>query len=324
MNIFNFTGGNHQKNTVPPVRPGGAPIQSEGSALLIRGIKRRLIILGIIILVVVLYNQCVVVTSPNRYVVVQQFGEIQRITDKPGISFKLPFVQTTRSVPSDIRIYDIPISDVITQDKKTMVADSFVLWKVSDPARFIRSLSGNIQSAESRISNISYNSMKNVISRLPQTDIISGRDTLAHKIFDNIGESLDQYGVELIGIETKHMDLPDDNKQAVYTRMISERNNIAASYEAEGGEEARMIRNETDKTVRILLSNTEALAAGIIAEGEQTYMEILNAAYNDPTKAEFYRFVRALDAAELAFSNGETTIILTQDSPLAQVFFQLH
>ncbi|MGD9560441.1 MAG: SPFH domain-containing protein, partial [Oscillospiraceae bacterium] len=185
----------------------GAPIDpehNEAAVLLRRGIVRRLIILGIIVLAALLFQQCVVVTKPNEYVVVQQFGEIRHITQQPGISFKLPFVQTTRSVPNNMRIYDIPISDVITQDKKTMVADSFVLWRVSDPTKFIRTLTGNIEQAESRIGNISYNSMKNVISRLPQTEIISGRDTLADKIFENIGNSLDQYGVDLIGIETKH------------------------------------------------------------------------------------------------------------------------
>ena len=232
-------------------------------------------------------------------------------------------MQTTRYVPNNVRIYDIPISDVITQDKKTMVADSFVLWRVSDPTAFIRTLSGNILQAESRISNISYNSMKNVISRLPQSEIISGRDTLADKIFDNMGDSLDQYGMDLIGIETKHLDLPDDNKQAVYTRMISERNNIAASYQAEGDEEARIIRNETDSSVIIMQAQAKASAAEIIAEGERLYMEIMADAYSDPAKAEFYAYVRALDAAKVSLSNGDTTLILTPDSPLVKVFYTI-
>ena len=295
--------------------------RAEASQLLRRGLLRRAMIFGVLLLCFIAYKQCVVVTYPDEFVVIQQFGEIKSITQQPGVSFKLPFVQTVRYVPNNIRIYDIPISDVITQDKKTMVADSFVLWRVSDPTRFIRTLSGNIQSAELRIGNISYNSMKNVISQLPQTEIISGRDTLAIKIFDNIGDTLDQYGVDLIGIETKHLDLPDDNKHAVYTRMISERNNIAASYQAEGEEEARKIRTETDMSVSIMLSQADAAAAEIIAEGEQTYMEIMAEAYSEPAKAEFYSFVRALDAAKASLGGGETTLILTPDSPLAQVFY---
>lgn len=296
---------------------------TEARALLRRGLKRRFLILLIIIVLAVLGSQCLVVTMPNEYQVIQQFGEIRYITEAPGVSLKAPFWQSARSVPNNIQLYDIPVSDVITQDKKTMVADSFVLWKVSDPTAFIRTLSGNTQNAETRISNISYNSMKNVISGLPQSEIISGRDTLALKISANIGDTLDQYGVDLIGLETKHLDLPDDNKQAVYVRMISERNNIAASYEAEGEEEARKIRNETDKSVSILLSTAEAEAAATIAEGEQAYMVILAEAYNSEEKAEFYAFIRALDAAKVSLADGDTTLILTPDSPLAQVFYTI-
>lgn len=290
------------------------------SDILKKGFLRRLLFLGIILLAALLYNQCVVITKPNQYNVISQFGEIRRIVSEPGITLKAPFVQSTRVLRNTVRIYDIPISDVITQDKKTMVADSFVLWRISDPTRFIRSLSGNVDSAELRIGNIAYNSMKNVISQLPQTEIISGRDQLAGMIFTNIGDTLDDYGVDLIAIETKHLDLPDDNKQAVYTRMISERNNIAASYEAEGNEEARKIRNETDKSVSILISQANAKASETIADGERQYMEILAEAYNDPEKADFYAYMRSLEAAKASLSGSGNTLILGSDSPIAQVF----
>jgi len=294
-----------------------------GTTLFLNGIKRWAVVAGLLLLFALFYNQCVVITHPDEYIVIQQFGEIKSILYEPGLSLKAPFIQTKRSLPKYINIYDIPISDVITQDKKTMVADSLVLWRISDPTKFIRTLSGNTVSAELRIGNIAYNSMKNVISQLPQSDIISGRDLLAQKIFDNIGDTLDQYGVELIALETKHLDLPDDNKQAVYTRMISERNNIAASYQAEGEEEARKIRTETDKTVSILLSRANATAAEALAEGEQIYMEILAEAYNDLEKEEFYSFVRALDAAKAALQDGDTTLILSRDSPIAQIFYNI-
>jgi membrane protease subunit HflC len=254
-----FTGGQKpQPDTVPD---GEA---TEAMKLLWKGITRRLMVLGILVLVGLLLSQIIVITMPNEYVVIKQFGEVKSITTQPGVSFKLPFVQTVSWVPKDIRHYDMAISDVITQDKKTMVADSFVLWRVSDPIKFIRQASGSISQAESFIGNNSYNSLKNVISRLPQTDIISGRDTLAEQIFDNLGGALDDYGLEMVAIETKHLDLPDDNKEAVYARMISERNNIAAQYQAEGEEEYRMIKNETDKKVNILVSNANAQASASI------------------------------------------------------------
>ena len=289
--------------------------------MLRKSIFRRVVAIIVLIVLLLIFRQSVVITHPNEYIAVWQFGEVKRITYESGVSFKIPVIQTTTVIPRDVRHYDMAISDVITQDKKSMVADSFVLWKVVDPLSFIRKASGSVVQAESFIGNNSYNSLKNVISRLPQSDIISGRDTLAQQIFANLGNALEAYGVEMVAIETKRLDLPDDNKNAVYERMISERNNIAAQNTAEGDEEARIIRNETDKTVNILISNATAKAAETIAEGEQQYMEILAQAYNNEERAEFYSFVRALDAAKVAFRRGDNTLILGADSPIARIFY---
>lgn len=282
----------------------------------------KLIPLFLVLIVAgVLYSNSFVVTKPNQYTMIQQFGKVVAVRDEPGLSFKIPFVQNAKTIPNTVLLYDLPISDVITKDKKTMVADSFVLWKVSDPLTFIQTLNGNVSNAEARISTIVYNSMKNVISNLSQTEIISGRDTLAQSIFANIGNGLEKYGIELVAVETKRLDLPDDNKQAVYERMISERNNIAASYQAEGESEATKIRSETDKTISIQIAQAEAQAAKIEAEGEAEYMRILSEAYADESRADFYSFVRSLDAAKLSMSGDNKTLILTPDSPLAQIFY---
>jgi len=294
---------------------------AEAMKMMRRSVSRRVIFIAGCFILIAFFLQCMVVTMPNQYIAIRQFGEVVRITYEPGLSFKIPFIQTTSVIPKDVRHYDMAVSDVITQDKKSMVADSFVLWRVVDPLTFIRKAGGSVVQAESFISNNSYNSLKNVISRLPQSEIISGRDTLAQQIFWNLGDALDAYGVEMVAIETKRLDLPDDNKNAVYERMISERNNIAAQFTAEGAEEARMIHNETDKTVNILISNATARAAEIIAEGERRYMEILSEAYNNAEKAEFYFFVRELDAAKATLSLSDNTLILGNDSPIARIFF---
>lgn len=298
---------------------GGNPANAE--KIFRRGISRRLLILAVVLVAWIIIAQCIVITNPDQYVAIKQFGEVVRITSVPGLSLKMPFIQTTSVLPKAVQHYDMPISDVITQDKKTMVADSFVLWKVSDPLTFIQKASGSVSQAESFIGNNSYNSLKNVIGRLPQADIISGRDTLAMQIFQELGSALDVYGLDMVALETKHLDLPDDNKNAVYERMISERNNIAALYTAEGDEEARMIRTETEKQVNILKSNAVAQAAETIAEGESKYMEILSEAYNSTEKAGFYTFVRALEAAKNSLSAGDKTLILGRDSPITEIFY---
>ena len=314
----------YQYQQYQPPKPPKTPKEPFVDIALEKTKKRlgKLIPLFLVLIVAgVLYSNSFVVTKPNQYTMIQQFGKVVSVRDEPGLSFKIPFVQNAKTIPNTVLLYDLPISDVITKDKKTMVADSFVLWKVSDPLTFIQTLHGNVSNAEARISTIVYNSMKNVISNLSQTEIISGRDTLAQSIFANIGDGLDKYGIELVAVETKRLDLPDDNKQAVYERMISERNNIAASYQAEGESEATKIRSETDKTISIQIAQAEAQAAKIEAEGEAEYMRILSEAYADESRADFYSFVRSLDAAKLSMSGDNKTLILTPDSPLAQIFY---
>lgn len=280
--------------------------------------------LGVILLVAALVSAAgsLVVTYPNEYKLIRQFGEIVRVIDTPGVSFKIPFVQSSASVPRALQLYDIPKSDVITRDKKSMIADAFVLWKVSDPVLFTRHLNGQVAQAQSRISASVFSSMKSVISNMDQAEIIENRNgKLALDISGNIGSSLDGYGIQVMAVETKSLDMPDDNKQAVYDRMISERNNIAASYTAQGKSSAQKIKNDTTKEVSVMKSEARAQAEKIMAEGEAQYMQILSDAYNDASKADFYNFVRSLDAARSALEGGNNTLILDKSSPMAQIFY---
>lgn len=277
----------------------------------------------VVVLVFLIMPMSLVSTYPNEYKLVRQFGKIERIISEPGLSFKIPYIQSTMSIPKDLQIYDIPPSDVITKDKKTMVADCFVLWRVVDPIKYLTALNGQENAAEARINTIVYNSLKNVISSMPQSEVISGRDgALAQTIMNSIGTSMKEYGILITAVETKSLDLPDDNKASVYERMISERNNIAASYTAEGNSEATKIRTETDTTIQIQLSEARAEAERIEAEGEAEYMSILSDAYNDESKADFYVFVRALDAAKNTMNSKDKTLIIDKDSPLASIFYQ--
>lgn len=129
-----------------------------------------------------------------------------------------------------------------------------------------------------------------------------------------------KYGIDLIAMEIKRLDLPDDNKNAVYERMISERNNIAASYTAEGEAEATKIRTQTDYEISVSISEAKAEAEAIIAAGEAEYMKILSKAYEDEARSDFYTFVLSLDAAKAAMVGDNKTLILDEDSPIAQIF----
>ena len=221
-----------------------------------------------------------------------------------------------------MQISDLPASDVMTSDKKSMISDCFVLWRIEDPVKFIQKLSGSEQNAESRISSNVYNALKNVISSLTQEEVISGRDgELANLLTEKLGTNLESYGIKVEKIETKMLDLPDENKDAVYNRMISERNNIAASYTAQGEQQAQEIKNDTNEKVTVLLAQAKKEADTTIAEGEAEYMRILSKAYNSESKADFYGFVRQLDAIKATLANGNNTIVLDKNSPIAEIFY---
>lgn len=285
--------------------------------------KSRLIIAAFVLLTaIVLAESSFVVTYPNEYTIIKQFGKIESVRREPGLSFKVPFIQTAETIQNEVLLYDLAVSDVMTKDKKSMIADCFVLWRIEDPYKYTQTLSAQKSNAEFRIDNIVYNSLKNVISSLSQEEVISGRDgQLTQTIMENIGDTLEQYGITLLAVETKSLDLPDENKSAVYERMISERNNIAATYQAEGQEEAKEISNNTTAEIIVMQSEADARAQETIAKGEAEYMRILSDAYNDPEKADFYLFLRALDAAKKTMTGDNKTLIIDETSPIAQIFY---
>ena len=285
--------------------------------------KKSVFIIAVVaVLAIMIINSGMVVTYPNEYTVIKQFGRIESIRQEPGLSMKIPFIQTAEKIENEVLLYDLAVSDVMTKDKKSMIADCFVLWKIEDPYKYTQTLSAQKSNAEFRIDTITYNSLKNVISSLSQEEVISGRDgELAKAIQDNIGDTLEQYGIKLLAVETKSLDLPDENKNAVYERMISERNNIAPTYQAEGQEEAKEISNNTNAEIIVMQSEADAQAEEIIAKGEAEYMRILSEAYNDPEKADFYIFLRSLDAAKATMTGNNKTLIIDETSPIAQIFY---
>ncbi len=263
----------------------------------------------------------IVVTNKNEYKLIRQFGKVNRVISAEGLSMKIPFLESADTLPRETLIYDMTPSDVITRDKKTMITDSYVLWRINDPLRFAQTLNSSLTNAESRINTAAYNATKNVISSMDQDQVITSRDgELSEEVMNSMDNSLKAYGIELLRFDTKQLDLPEDNKAAVYERMISERNNIAATYTAEGNSEAKVIRNTTDKDVAIKISEAQKQAEILVAEGEAEYMKILAAAYADEGRTDFYSYVRSLDALKKSMTGKNKTVVLPSDSPIAQIF----
>lgn len=276
----------------------------------------------LVILVLIIAEQCFYTVEPDQYANTVRFSKTVQTVSEPGLYFKFPVIDDVKYFPKQVLLYDMQPSDVLTADSKSMQVDNYVTWRITDPLTFYKTL-GNISEAETRIDMLTYSAIRIEMGKLDRDTIINpkdieSRDKFNQNVIDATAEETKNYGIEIMDIKIKKLDLPSDNEAAVYNRMISERNKIAAEERAEGEKEATLIKNEVDKETGITLSNATAEAARITAEGEGEYMRILGDAYNTADKQNFYEFTRSLDALEKSLGE-QSTIILGEDSPLAQV-----
>ena len=285
--------------------------------------KKSIIILAIALLLVILVGNSVYVVQENQHACVSEFSKVVSTTNTPGLHFKIPFIHSVKYFSSATQFYDIPPSEVITLDKQNMTVDCYVLWEISDPLKFYQTL-GTTSVAEQRLGDQTYTALKNAMGTLAQADIInmedgSQRNEIYEGISTTVNEKAQVYGINVLDVKIKRFDLPESNLNAVYARMISERNQMASKFTADGNYDASIIRNDVDKQVNILVSNAQANAAKLEAEGEAEYMRLLAEAYNTEDKQEFYEFILALDALKQSLTGDQKTIILDADSDLAKI-----
>lgn len=275
----------------------------------------------ILIAALFLFGAATYIVHQNEYVTVRRFGKIIAIADDPGLHVRTPFIDDVQTISAKAVLYDIPASDVITKDKKSMITDTYVIWRVTDPLKYVQTLNALTARAEERIEASVYNATKNAISSMTQDEVIEARgEHLTKLISEEANNDMTGYGITIVQAQIKALDLPDDNKNAVYERMISERNNIAASYTAQGDAEAQKIHNETDKQVAIIKAQAEKNAAKLVAEGESEYMATLSKAYDTEEKSDFYSYIRGLDALKASLK-GDKTIVLDKNSELAKILY---
>ena len=287
--------------------------------------KTKIIIIAALLVVVFVAMGSLYTVKENEYACVMRFNKIENVQSEAGIYVKVPFIDNIMTFPKTVLLYDIPESEVLTADKKNMTVDSYITWEISDPRTFYQTL-GTIAEAETRLDALTYNSLKNLMGTLEQNDIINEEDAAERNdIYSGITAEVqalaDTYGIHVLDVKVKRLDLPADNEQAVYARMISDRNQIAEKYTADGEYEASIIRNDVDKQVNILISNAQAQAAKLEAEGEAEYMRMLAEAYDTADKKEFYEFTLGLDAlkASLAMDENTKTVIIDGNSLLGQL-----
>lgn len=261
------------------------------------------------------------IVKEGEYKVVRQFGEVVKIIDEPGLNYKIPFIQSVTTLPKYQLTYDVSEAEINTKDKKRMIIDNYAVWRIEDPKKMIAN-ARTLESAESRMEEFIYSVTRTELGRLDYDEIIndekSSRGSLNDQITTKVNELLskDNYGIVVTDVRIKRTDLPPENEQSVFTRMISERQSKAQEYLSKGDADKNRIIAETDKKVREILAKAQADAETIRAEGEGGAARIYNEAFSkDPS---FYTLFRTLESYKKTI-NGETVIVLPSDSPYARL-----
>lgn len=283
-------------------------------------IKAGTIILIILIIIGLIISNLFIVKE-GEYKVVRQFGEVVRVDYTPGLSFKIPFIQTVTTLTKKQLIYDVEEAEINTRDKKRMIVDNYAVWEITDPKKMIQNVR-TVESAEGKMGEFIFSVVRAELGRLNYDEIIndekSSRGSLNDRIKNEVNEILEknEVGIQIVDVRMKRTDLPDDNEQSVFNRMISERQSKAQEYLSKGDAEKRRIVAETDRIVKEMLATAKAKAEKIRGEGDQQAAKIYNESYSkDP---EFYQLYRTLESYKRTI-NGETVIVLPANSPYARL-----
>lgn len=279
-------------------------------------VRLTLILTSIFALFVILLAN-VYIVKENEYRIVRQFGEIKRIVQTPGINIKVPFIQSVEMLPKSQMTHNVSEEEINTRDKKRIIIDNYAVWKITDPGKMI-SNARTIVNAQLRMEEFIYSVVRTELGQLDYVDVVndenSSRGSLNDRVTERVNEFLNDgnYGIEVVDVRMKRIDLPEENEQSIYTRMISERQSTAQTYLSEGDADKSRIEAETDREVKEMLATAKKEAAIIHAEGESEAAKIYNSTFSkDP---EFYNLYRTLQSYSKTIGE-DTMIILPANSP---------
>ncbi|KAF2960741.1 MULTISPECIES: protease modulator HflC [unclassified Thermotoga] len=251
-----------------------------------------LLIILIVVGAILLFSSFYVLDQTQQAVVLR-FGKIVAVETEPGLHFKQPFVDNVVRFDKRILLYDIEPEKIIAADKKTLVIDTYVLWRIKDAEAFIKSLK-SVKLALPRIDDVVYSHVRNIFAKANFDEIISEkREDLLREVTALSREDLKDFGIEVVDVRVKHADLPAENEKAVYERMKAERYSIAAQIRAEGEKEARKIRAEADKTAKVLIAEAQSKAEQIKGTGEASAVKIYAEVFSKDK--DFYEFWRTME-----------------------------
>lgn len=265
-------------------------------------------------LVVSAWRMVAFTVDETQTAVVLQFGEIVKVAKEPGLYFKKPLLENVVYIEDRLLSIDIKPAPVITVDKQRLTVDSYTLWRISEPQRFVETMRGLRGNAEKRIDDIVYSLLRDVLGKKSFEDILK-REFLS-EVKELAHAQLSDFGITVIDVRIKRADLPEANEQAVYQRMMSERQQIAQRFRAEGDQQAQRLRAEADRQVQIIIAEAQKTSEDLKGQGDAQALEIYANAYNrDP---QFFQFWRTLESYKLALGRN-STLVLSTDSEYLQL-----
>lgn len=276
--------------------------------------------IAIFTLIILFVLSTIIVVDETEQIVILQFGKpVQTITN-PGLNFKFPApIQVSNSFDKRLLEYDVPPEEILSRDKKSLIIDNYVRWRIVDPLLFLQTVRA-IPTAKTRLDDIVYSELRQELGNHDMAEIITEtRELIMEKVTIASNEETSKYGIEVIDVRIRRVDLPQENEASIYARMEAERKRQANKFRSEGEEEAQKIRAATDRDKTVILAEAYKTAQQIRGEGEAKALDIYATSFSkDP---DFYEFLRTLETYEKVIDK-KTTLVLPGDSKLFKALTQ--
>ena len=262
----------------------------------------------------------IIIVDETEQIVILQFGKPVRTLKEPGLNWKLPApLQTSNSFEKRLLEYDVPPEEILSRDKKSLIIDNYVRWRITDPLLFLQTVAA-IPTAKTRLDDIVYSELRQELGTHDMVEIITeARELIMEKVTTASNEETSKYGIEVIDVRIRRVDLPQENEASIYARMEAERKRQANKFRSEGEEEAQKIRAATDRDKTVILAEAYKTAQQIRGEGEARALDIYASSFSKDPK--FYEFIRTLETFEKVIDN-KTTLVLPGDSKLFKSLVQ--
>jgi len=273
--------------------------------------KKGTLLIILIVAILFLANLSLFIVDETKQAIVLQFGKPIRAIKEPGLNWKLPFIQNVVFFEDRLLVYDAAPTEIITKDKKTLIVDNYARWKITDPLKFLQTVR-DLNGAQARLDDIIYSELRVDLGLFDMSEIVSERrEGIMKRVTEISNEKADTYGIEIVDVRIKRVDLPPENEKFIFDRMRAERERIAKQYRAEGQEESAKIIAETEREKTVILAEAYKTAQTLKGEGDAEAVKIYAESFNqDP---EFYKFYRTLEAYRKTFKD-KTTVLLSTDS----------